>query len=131
MKLYLRTFCTNEHWKPAAPIVVVEVDDVQLVRLRGLREHVKVLDVESILVRGHIDRWDVGFDEEGTPVEDPEDIGDELRTEIDRVEVNERGFLFSAYVDNCPDQLTTEQVNFEGTCDLAYYAVPPWERKET
>lgn len=128
MKLYLQTYCSNEHWNPCAPIVVAELDDTQLQQLREVRDELVRLKEKhgatAILVDGFIEAWDRGFYEEGEEFsyKEAEYL---LRTECDRIVVNDDGFLFRAYVDDCPEELTTEEVRFD---QIEIFATPPWKR---
>lgn len=132
MKLYLETFSSNEHWKPAAPIIVVELAPEELERIKKARHALVKLSnderlnvSEIVLWSNPVDSWTKGFDEDGTPWEPGED--DDVGTELQETVVSEDSFFFSAYVDNCPDRLTTGRVDFEGSGSFEDRAVPPWQ----
>lgn len=129
MKLYLQTYCSNEHWNPCAPVVVTEIDDTQLQQLREVCAELvrlKKYEADAILVRGQIERWDGGFYEDGEPFDgDCDRVEWGLRTDLDRIEVTQDSFMFQAYVDEAPDLLTTERVRFD---QIDLFTTPPWER---
>lgn len=127
MKLYLQTFCSNEHWKPCSSIVAVEVSDETWAKILGLREEVRRLGVNSITFHDAPVDWNKGWGEDGEVMDNEPDSHEHVKTEINLCEVHQSFVVWTAYVDGTGDQLSTMGVYFDGLGSVQDYVEPPWE----